>query len=166
VSGTIDRDALATYLNDHLAGSVAAIDLLDNLIESEPGEAAAPVLARFRAELGLEQDGLRALVESVQSENKLVQAMAWVGEKVARVKLGAGPGASALKRFEALEALEVGFTGRRLLWRTLAHLHRQGGLQSNLDFEELERRASSDIDEVEKLRLEAATAAMNHSTVP
>jgi len=32
----MDRASLTTYLNDHLAGSVGAIDLLDHLVERAP----------------------------------------------------------------------------------------------------------------------------------
>ena len=49
----VDREALSIYLNDHLAGSVAAIDLLDHMIADDPD----PALARELIDL---QSGLMA----------------------------------------------------------------------------------------------------------
>lgn len=48
------------------------------------------------------------------------QAMAWLTEKIARLKLmvdDAGNG--AFRSFEALELLRLGIEGKRLLWQTL-----------------------------------------------
>ena len=62
------------------------------------------------------------LVAYEDAEGKVKQAMAWVGEKLAHVKISGHDLASGLPLFEALEALSVGFWGRHELWRGLAHV--------------------------------------------
>jgi len=161
----VDRETLSVYLNDHLAGSVAAIDLLDHLIADDPEPALQRELVELQSGLQLEQRTLRTLIDSIGSESKLSQAMAWVGEKVARLKVGYGPGDSpSLRRFEALETLALGFCGRRLLWHTLAYLCEQDALRSELDFRELEEKAGHDAGKLERLRLDAALGALTQHT--
>ena len=43
--------ALTTYLNDHLGGSVAALELLDHLIERHPDRQWAGTLAELKREI-------------------------------------------------------------------------------------------------------------------
>jgi len=161
----VDRETLSIYLNDHLSGSVAAIDLLDHLIADDPDPALEHELVELQSGLQLEQRTLRTLIDSIGSENKLGQAMAWVGEKVARLKVGYGAAdSSSLRRFEALETLALGFCGRRLLWHTLAHLCENGVLHSELDFKELEHKAGHDAGKLEELRLAASIEALTQAT--
>jgi hypothetical protein len=140
----VDRETLSIYLNDHLAGLVAAIDLIDHLIADDPD----PVLERELVDL---QSGLQLEQRTAHRHrlrrlgDKVGQAMAWVGEKVARLKVGYGPAdLPGLRRFEALETLALGFCSRRLLWHTLEHLAENGVLHSELDFGDLEQNAGHD----------------------
>jgi len=157
----VDRDALTTYLNDHLAGSVAALDLMDHLAEGEQEPGFEAWLAELRADVKQEQRTLQELVDSIGSENPVAQAMAWMGEKMARIKVGrSAADPASLRRFEALEALALGFCGRRMLWRTLAHLAEHSPLRSGLSFDELAARVEPHIAALEKLRLQAALDAL------
>ena len=157
----VDRDTLSIYLNDHLAGSVAAIDLIHHLIADDPAPELERELVELQSGLQLEQRTLRKLIDSIGSESKLSQAMAWVGEKVARLKVGYGPAdATSLRRFEALETLALGFCGRRMLWHTMAYLCEQDALRSELDFRQLEEEAGQDAEKLERLRLDAAVGAL------
>lgn len=50
----MSRDALTTYLNDHLAGSIGALQLLERMIrdnEGDPGGPAEPVLRELDFDL-------------------------------------------------------------------------------------------------------------------
>jgi len=161
----VDRETLSIYLNDHLAGLVAAIDLIDHLIADDPDPVLERELVDLQSGLQLEQRTLRTVIDSVGSENKVGQAMAWVGEKVARLKVGYGPADSpGLRRFEALETLALGFCSRRLLWHTLEHLAENGVLHSELDFRELEQKAGHDAGKLEALRLAASLEALTQPT--
>src|ERR1044072_26690 len=84
-------DALATYLEDHLAGAAFAVTLLETLRDDHANEP----LGRFAAELlgGLEAD------------------------RAGRRPLAGLPG--PLAPFEATETLALGIQGKLALWRAL-----------------------------------------------
>lgn len=157
-----DREALETYLNDHLSASVAALELMDRLAEEHGDSSLGRLVARFRQEVGEDQAMLESLIGALSgSESALGQAVAWVGEKVSRLKIGPGKDdLSGLKLLEALEALSVGFAGRNRLWRGLAHVHAQAPLPLALDYAVLAARAQRHIDELEPHRLDAGLAAL------
>ena len=58
----MDRAALTTYLNDHLAGSVGAIDLLDHLVERAPDPEAKRLFADVRVEVTQDQETLQLII--------------------------------------------------------------------------------------------------------
>ena len=61
----MSREGLITYLNDHLAGSVAALELLDHLIRLQSGTAAERTLAAVRTEVEEDQQTLQSLLHEV-----------------------------------------------------------------------------------------------------
>ncbi len=160
-----DRAALLVYLNDHLAGSMVALTLMGRICAAHADSDLGALLTTLRAEVEEEQTLLRALVTSAGgTESTLAQAVAWVGEKLSRRKIGPGTADdSGLVLFEALELLTLGFVGRQALWRTLAELARVTGIRSDTDFAALVRRTESHLSALESLRLRAAMTAL---TVP
>jgi hypothetical protein len=66
----------------------------------------------------------------------LVEAAAWLGEKVSRVKLRRRA-AGGLGTFEALEALALGILGKLALWRALAVIAAVDGRLGGMDFDHL-----------------------------
>src|ERR1700682_506240 len=106
---------LATYLNDHLAGSVAAIELLDHLIEQQTGQRLEKFLVDLRDEISADQEKLRDLIRKLGGEESVVhKAGAWMIEKLGRVKIGAaGDKGGELGLLQALEGLAMGITGKR-----------------------------------------------------
>lgn len=157
-----DREAMDTYLNDHLSASVAALELMDRFGEEHGDSPLGRAIERFRLEVAEDQAMLESLIEALsKSESALGQAVAWVGEKVSRLKIGPGKGdLSGLQLLEALEALSVGFAGRNRLWRGLAHVNAQAPLPLALDYPALAARAQRHIDDLEPHRLDAALAAL------
>jgi hypothetical protein len=157
----VSSRALSTYLNDHLAGSVAAIEMVERAVRENEGDPFALRLARVLADIREDQAVLRDLIERVgASQDPLKKAGAWLAEKAGRVKLGGTDEPGELSRLEVLEALAMGIHGKRALWRALrAVAPRHEGLRG-LDFARLEGRAHEQHDEVESLRLEAAKAVL------
>lgn len=157
----IDADALDTYLNDHLAASVGALDLMDRVASAQSGNPLGDLMRRLLVEVREEQEIVRTLLAANHgSEGKVKQAMAWVGEKLSHVKLSSHDLASGLPLFEALETLSVGFWGRHELWRGLAHVSSTAPLGSAVDFASLATRARHHLDLLEPFRLEAAIRAL------
>lgn len=155
------NDALATYLNDHLAGSVIALELLEHVETERAGTPDAHVLARLRAEIAEDRAELERLLQRLHiPASKPRQLTAWLTEKLGEVKLRIDdPGHGALRRLEALETVSLGIEGKRSLALALAAA--AGGIPALADFdaEALARRADNHRAMVEPLRLAAAREA-------
>lgn len=160
----IDRKALDTYLNDHLAASVAALQLMQRICDAQDGTPLGASIERLRVEVLDDQEIVRGLlVAEGGSEATVKQAMAWAGEKLSHLKVGGNDIGSGLMLFEALEALSVGFWGRHALWRGLAHVDAVAPLGSGIDFGALADRAKQHLSELEPLRLDAARHALSEA---
>jgi hypothetical protein len=144
---------LATYLNDHLAGSVAAIELLDHLIEQQTGQRLEKFLVDLRDEISADQEKLRDLIRKLGAEESVLRkASAWFVEKLGRVKIGAA-GDADLGLLQALEGLALGITGKRLLWTALMNVEANFPRLQGIDLSKLEERAREQFERVEKERL-------------
>ncbi len=151
---------LATYLNEHLAGSVAAVDLMKYLIESRQGTSEAGFFDTLRREVIADQDTLKRLLNRFAEESRLQSAAGWVAGKFVRHKIHArGEEMGEPGLLEALEILAIGITGKRLLWTALRAALPDSPLLENVDLGDLEERALDQFDRVEAARLEAARAA-------
>lgn len=153
---------LATYLNDHLAGSVAALELLEHLAKAHAGTARQPVLSELYADITADRQELQDLMERLDiSQSRTRQASAWIAEKTTQLKLLVDdPSGGALRLLESLEVVAIGIEGKQALWRSLRAVSAAVlGLQG-LDYDRLDERAKQQRDRVEVLRLEAARLAL------
>jgi hypothetical protein len=155
------NEYLATYLNDHLAGSVVALELLEHLEAAQAGTAVARILAQLRADIVADRQELEALFDRLNfAKSRPRQATAWLTEKMAELKLRLDdPSAGALRLLEGLEAVQIGIEGKRALWRALAATAEYVPELRALDYARLEQRALEQHRRVEALRLDAARAA-------
>jgi hypothetical protein len=151
---------LATYVNDHLAGSVVALELMEHLEAAHSDTAIASFLASLRSEVEADRQQLEALAaELAGGESRTRQALAWLGEKAAELKLQLDDSATgAMRLFEGLEVLSLGIEGKRGLWLVLASMARVIPQLRGLDYERLIQRAEAQRDQVEAERLNAARA--------
>ena len=149
---------LATYLNDHLAGSVAAIELLDYLIKEQAGQRLEKFLVDLRDDISADQEVLRDLIRKLDFEESAVRkAGAWVVEKLAQAKIAAsGKEAGELGLLQALEGLALGIKGKELLWRALSTVEATRPQLQGIDLAALEQRARDQFERVEKERLHLA----------
>ena len=155
------NESLATYLNDHLAGSVVALELLDHLEEQGAGTAGASLLADLHADIEADRQMLEAfMAEQGITVSAPRKAAGWLVEKLSELKLhldDAGDG--ALRRLEALETLSLGIAGKQALWDALAAAAESAPELDGLDYARLRRRAEQQRAVVEELRLSAAREA-------
>jgi hypothetical protein len=157
----VSRDTLKTYLNDHLAGSVMAIELAERTMRENEGGPVAARLAPLVEQIREDQTVLKGVIERLGTgESSLKKAGAWLAEKAGRVKLGGTDEPGELPRLELLEMLSMGIHGKRALWRALRVVAARYEELRGVDLDLLERRAIEQHDEVEKMRLEAAKAAL------
>ncbi len=157
MSGT----GLTTYLNDHLAGSVAALDLLDDLIADPVEPDDVQFFTELRGKIEADQEVLRDLIQALgSSESPVRKAAGWMAEKVSSLKLRwDDPGNHGLRHFESLEALAFGIQGKLSLWRALEVVAPTVPELEKLDLERYQRRAETQYAGVERRRLNAAQAA-------
>ena len=150
---------LAAYLNDHLAGSVAAIELIDDLVNASDDASLKQFLADLKREIESDQIVLEQLIAGAgESEGVVRKAAAWVSEKAARAKFKiAGEDFGGLGLVQALEMLALGIRGKELLWRSLATSNWLP--LRDLDLAKLEQRAVEQQHRVEEKRLAAAKSA-------
>src|SRR5437588_11562395 len=106
------NDPLVTYLHDHLAGAMHAVDLLETIRKQHAGEPLSEFAATLLADIEADRDVLKALAERAgDGSSGLKEFTGWLSEKVTRLKMGGGPG-NRLGTFEALEFLELGIHGK------------------------------------------------------
>lgn len=154
-------DLLATYLNDHLAGSVGAIELLGRLADNEEaGSSRQQEMIALREEIQADQDLLKKLLESRSSDQSTVKkAGAWVMEKVARAKLRLAESEdAALGEVEAWEVLSLGIAGKKGLWEVLRDVLSKNEFPGS-PWADLIESADDQRAKVEQWRLEAARKA-------
>lgn len=149
---------LPVYLNDHLAGSVAALEMLDHILESHEGKPLGPFLKDLRNEIEADQNELKELLKRLDLDESAVRkAGAWMMEKLSRTKLQIGDsGETNLGLLQSMEGLALGIAGKRSLWRTLAAARGGSAPFPGFDFARLEGRASDQIERVEGQCLEMA----------
>ena len=153
-------EPLAVYLDDHLAGSVAALRMMEELADRHRGQPLEPKLRQLHAEVSQEQRGLRDLLARIEADPSTIkQAAAWISEKVGEGKLAlVARHHPALATLQGLEALVLGLQGKLALYRVLTRLAsrdpRIGG-----DFAALADRTIAQQAVVEAERLVAAASA-------
>lgn len=150
---------IAIYLNDHLAGSVAAIEILQHL---ESAHAATPeehFYTDIREHVEQDQQDLETIMDRLGvAVSRTRKAGAWVASKFTEFKLGVDdPSGGALRDLEALEVLAMGIDGKRALWRALAASQHHFPELDTIDFERLIERAEEQGTRAEHARLQAAT---------
>jgi cell division protein FtsB len=150
---------LEIYLNDHLAGATAGVELARRLRASNRDDAVfGETLSRVCAEIEADRTVLEQAIERLgYSRSKVKPAAAWFAEKLGRLKLnGQLRGYSALSRLIELEGLLIGITGKIGLWQTLAELGTSDDL--NADLEQLAARAAAQRAAIDDLHRIAAAA--------
>jgi hypothetical protein len=155
-------DYRAIYLNDHLAGAAAALELLEHLESSYAGTEKAHEFAVLRADIAADRDELKSLVDRLQATQSAPRkATAWLASKMAELKLRIADRATGpLRLLETVEALGLGIEGKLAMWRALAAAAAVAPALDELDYERLARRAQEQRERVEAIRLEAARAAL------
>lgn len=156
---------IATYLNDHLAGSVAGLNMLEHIIQHLEGTPAAANLRSVKSEIESEQEELKGMIEKLgASQSTVRKAGAWLGEKFAELKLRFDDlSGGDFLLFESLEAMSLGIEGKRSLWRALRAAAESDPLLQILDFERLEAQAERQRAIVETLRVQIAVKALGRS---
>ena len=162
----LDLKLLGIYLNDHLAGSTAGLELAKRAAGENEGTEYGDTLARVAEEIDEDRDALQRIMDALEIKRDHPKVFAgWVAEKLGRLKPnGQLLGYSPLSRLVELEGLAIGITGKLSLWEALLEV---AGNDERLDAAELKRlseRAESQRAEVWRLRQRAAREAFSAKT--
>jgi hypothetical protein len=153
-------DPLTIYLNDHLAGSTAGVELARRAASNNAGNEYGRVLSDIAREIEEDRATLEALMDRLDvGRDRVKTAAAWVVERAGRLKPnGHLLTYSPLSRLEELEFLLLGVSGKLSMWRALDHaIHERLG---GIELSQLEARAESQRERLEALRLQAADEAL------
>lgn len=159
---------LGIYLNDHLAGATAGAELASRLVGETRNRAGGKMMTRLASEISEDR---RTLVDVMASLDVPVRQyktwLGWLGEKAARLKLnGHLLTRSPLSLVIGLEAMRLGVDGKTAVWRTL---RARAATDSRLDPDQLNsllERARRQSDQLERLRILAATEAFGGDADP
>ncbi len=156
---------LSIYLNDHLAGAAAGVELARRMVAGnrDNPELREP-LERVCAEIEADRETLERAMESLDVRRSTVKpAAGWLLEKLGRLKLnGRLRGHSPLSRVVELEGLCLGISGKIELWRALEQA--LGAEWGGFDFRRLAERAERQRATVEELHGTAVTLTFSAET--
>ena len=152
---------LATYLNDHLAGATAGVELA----RRAAGENKGSELGAFLSDLAVAVEADRETLLAIMGElgvkpDRAKVAAGWAVEKVGRLKPNAQlRGYSPLSPLVELEGLALGIHGKLAMWRALAEVADAVALD-RVRLDELAARAEGQRADVERHRLDVARLAL------
>lgn len=148
----MDAKGFAGYLNDHLAGSEAALKVTDRLIGQHGDDEIGSFMRRFRDELEEERAAIRSALDLLdRDESMLARSVGIVGGLLTWVR-DATPIGSAPPLLEELEALAIGVWGKRLLWGTVGRATAYDARFAALDADRLAEQAEAQERELLRLR--------------
>lgn len=157
-------DALTAYLQTHLAGSRAGVDLFARSAKGQLDEKVGLALDDIRRQVIDEQAQLRQIMRLLGiQENRVRSTAARLGERVARLK----PNGSLLHRtpltdLVELEALRIAVSGKQAGWESLRALCDH---VPSLDSDQLDRLVEQGQAQLERLG-ELHSVAAQRALVP
>jgi hypothetical protein len=152
------NELLGVYLNDHLAGSAAGLELAEKLRDNNQGTELGNVMAALHHDI--EQD--RATLEELMAQlgvarHPVKEAAGWVLERLSRLRLNpALTGSADLTRLLETEALALGIEGKLSMWLALKEAAVGDPRLAGTDLDRLIERARDQRRTLEPHRLAAA----------
>ena len=163
----MSRTYLSIYLQDHLAGATAGVNLARRVSNHNEGTPAGRRLEQVAHEIEADRDTLgRFMAELGVRPSWTKNAAAWVAERLSRLKPnGRVNGDTSLLRMHELETLSLGIAGKQALWEALRMAPESAAI-ANLDLDALHERARSQRERVELERMALARVALSLSHDP
>jgi hypothetical protein len=153
-------DHLGTYLNDHLAGASAGVEMARQLEDAVRGTPYASALGPIAKDIEEDLETLRGLVDEMGvGQNPVKQAVGWVAEKAHRVGIHERmAGSRDLSLLLQAESVGLGVEGKLALWLALMEVVPAHPHLATVDLPSLAERARDQRRRVEIARLGAARA--------
>jgi hypothetical protein len=155
---------LLGYLNDHLAGAAAGIQLAERCRDRDPESELGHLLQALLLEIRHDREVLERVIRVLEgSPGMIKRATALGAERISSLRMWLpmiGPGSQESARLEEIEVLSLGIEGKRLMWAALAQLSSTDERLTGFPFPDLKRRARSQRDRLERFRLRLAVVAL------
>ncbi len=153
---------LSIYLNDHLAGATAGVELARRAAGNNRSTGYGPVLSELSDDVDRDREALVEIMKRLGiGRDRLKLLASWGAEKAGRLKLnGQLLGYSPLSRLVELEMLSLGVEGKLALWLSLRRTHGADPRLGGIDLDALIDRARSQRRRLERQRLRAADEAL------
>lgn len=161
--GMVAIDALGIYLNDHLAGAAAGVEMSERLRENNEGTPFGGVLNEMVLEIKEDRATLENLMDRLGIERSGGKQAGGRGlERLAKLRTNRVLARNAeLARMLDIEALQLGVEGKFAMWRALQEI---AGLDERLgatDFAGLAERAQQQRDTLENYRHQSTVLAFS-----
>jgi hypothetical protein len=157
----IATESLGVYLNDHLGGAEAGVEMAEKLRSRNDGTPFGGVMAQLVLEIKEDRATLENLMDRLGIERNPSKLTAGRGiEKLARLRTSKTfTGSAELSRLMDIEGLALGIEGKYALWRELQEVADLDQRLASTDLEGLADRARRQRDTLEPYRLQCATLA-------
>jgi hypothetical protein len=154
-------DHLGTYLNDHLGGANAGVQMARQLCEGIAGEPGAAALGPIASEIEEDMETLRGLMASLGvTRHPIKEAVGRAAETAHRLGVATlRTGSPALTRMLQAESLALGVEGKLRLWQALTAVVPAFPKLAAADLPALAERARDQLRRLETVRLDAARHA-------
>jgi len=158
-------EPLDVYLNDHLAGSAAAVELVERIRDNNEDTALASHMEGLLRDIEADRTTLSAVMEALGvSRSTSKQVAGKVLESLSRFRLSDRvTGDEDVTRLMELETLSLGIEGKLALWRSLGQVVASRPVLADFDLPALADRAVKQRARVEPFRLQAAAEAFTPS---
>jgi hypothetical protein len=153
-------DLLGIYLNDHLAGATAGVELARRVAKAQQGTKSGETFKHLAEEIAEDREALLRIMRALGVPVQQYKVCAgWVAEKIGRLKPNGNlVSRSPLSDLQELEMMRLGIEGKASGWRTLRPVADHDDRLNAEELDELIARALRQADTVEELRTETAEA--------
>ncbi|MET8680304.1 hypothetical protein ABZW18_22655 [Streptomyces sp. NPDC004647] len=160
--GSTALHMLGIYLNDHLAGATAGVELSRRIAHEYRHSRLGGELERLADEIAQDRESLLRIMDALGVPARRYKIYGgWVGERIGRLKPnGRLRRRSGLSTVIELEGMRLGVEGKSLLWRTLETAAAGEPRLDTDQIHELLDRARRQIEALESLRISAVSAIL------
>lgn len=153
---------LKVYLNDHLAASVAGIQMAKHCLKNSQDPDVSKFLSAFLTQVTEEQNLLKKIIIYLKdTQTPLKKMAAWIFEKMAHLKLNYLQSNGEVTRLLELEGLLAGVHAKLDMWRMVERLSISNPQFVNYPYKSLIERVEKQLLSLEKFCLKAGEKAFN-----
>jgi hypothetical protein len=160
------QEPLHVYLNDHLAGATAGVDLARQAAGRHDGEL-GEFFAQIADEISADYNTLSSIMDQMDAQHSgAKEVLAKAGSSISEAKFsGETLDDPEFGTFITLETLSIGVEGKVCMWKALKVVADDHPELSSADVDKLLERGQSQRDRLEAKRLEIAGGALSGKTV-